>query len=111
MSGSAELSRQIDQSRSIVITALENSNLVLLNLVDEAMFLIDASGPTATEFVLQRLRFSDARIRFALYIPDQTNNAESHRPILLSTHHPRSSKAALSIWRHREMGTITAVGS
>jgi len=70
-----------------VVTARENSNFALLYLVDKAMFLIDASGPTAAEFMLQRLGFSDARIRIALNIPDQTNNAESHRSILF--HSPR----------------------
>jgi hypothetical protein len=36
-----------------VIPAGENSNLVLLNLVDEAVFPIDPPGPAAFQFMLQ----------------------------------------------------------
>jgi len=41
-----------------MIPASENSNLAGLNLIHEAMFLIDPPGPASAQFVLQRLRFT-----------------------------------------------------
>lgn len=51
--------RQAHQARHsislVVVTASQYPDFVFLHLVDEAMLLIDSSGPAAGQFVLQRL--------------------------------------------------------
>ena len=44
---------------SIVVTARKDSDLVLQDLVDEAVLLVDSAGPAAAEFVLQRFRLPE----------------------------------------------------
>src|SRR5438105_4858209 len=67
---------------SVVITASEDSNFVLLNLIHKTMFLIDAPGPTAAQFVFQRLGFAQARERVALRFSNQANDTDSLSTIL-----------------------------
>jgi hypothetical protein len=45
--------------RSVVEPAGENPDLVFLYLIDEPIFLINASRPTTGQFVLQRLRLAE----------------------------------------------------
>jgi len=73
--------------RSVVIPAGEDSNLVLLHLVDEAVFPANPSGPAALQFMLQWLGLSSAAKRLPLSIPNQAQNPKGHRPITL--HPPR----------------------
>ena len=59
----------------------------MLHLVDEAVFPINPPGPATFQFMLQRLGFSDAAERLPLNIPDQTDDPNGLRPIML--HPPR----------------------
>ena len=70
-----------------MIPAGEDSDLVLLHLVDEAVLAINPPGPATFQFVLQRLGFSGAAERLPLNIPDQANDPQGLRPIML--HPPR----------------------
>jgi hypothetical protein len=47
-----------------------------MHLVDESMFLINASGPTTLQVVSQWLRLAQACKRFPLNFSNQTNDAE-----------------------------------
>src|ERR1035438_2156492 len=62
--------------RLVVIPAGEDSNLVLLHLVDEPVFPINPPGPASFEFMPQGLRFSGPAERLPLNIPDQANRSE-----------------------------------
>ena len=70
-----------------MITAREDSKLVGLYLIDQAMFPVNPSGPTPFQFMFQRFGFADASERFSLNFPDQSNNTKSLRPIMF--HPPR----------------------
>jgi hypothetical protein len=67
-----------------VIPAGENSYLVLPHLVNKAVFAINAPGPAAFEFMFQGLRFSGAAEWLPLDIPDQANNSNGLRAIVLN---------------------------
>jgi len=45
-----------DNWRSVVITASQYPDLVIVDLVNQSMRLIDTSGPTALQLVFQRFR-------------------------------------------------------
>jgi hypothetical protein len=46
-------------NHSVMITARKYSNLVGENLIDDPVLVVDASRPTAGQFVLQGFRFAD----------------------------------------------------
>jgi hypothetical protein len=69
-----------------VVTARQYPDLVFLHLVDQTMLMIDAPGPTTTQFVPQRLRLAEARKGLSLRLSDQANDAVCLRPFLF---HPR----------------------
>src|ERR1019366_8038579 len=73
--------------RSVVIPTGEDSNLVLLYLVDEAVFPINSPGPAAFQLMPQGLGLSGAAERFPLNVPDQANDPQGLRPIVF--HPPR----------------------
>ena len=63
--------------------ARQNADFALQNLIHEPMFLIDSPGPTSSQFMLQRLRFSQPRKRFSLNLSDQPDDSKRLRAILL----------------------------
>ena len=67
-----------------MIPAGENSYLVLVHLVNKAMFAINAPGPATFEFMFQGLRFSGAAEWLPLDIADQANNPSGLRAIVLN---------------------------
>lgn|SRR5665213_188979 len=71
---------------SVVVTASQDPDPGIVDLVNESMRLIYASGPTALQFAFQRFRFANTRKRFLLNLTNQAN----------STHQARSSNAATS---------------
>src|ERR1022692_1057238 len=75
------------RKRSVMISTGEDSDFVLLHLVDEAVFPIDSSGPAAFQFMFQWLRFSGPAERLPLDIPDQANDPKGLRPVMF--HPPR----------------------
>jgi hypothetical protein len=70
-----------------VIPAGEDSDLVLLHLIDEAVLAINPPGPATFQLMVERLGFSGAAERLPLNIPDQANDPQGLRPIML--HPPR----------------------
>jgi len=70
-----------------MISTSEDSYLVLLDLIDEAMLFIDPPGPTSSQLVLQWLRPSNPGERISLNISNQANDAKRLRAIPL--HPPR----------------------
>jgi hypothetical protein len=68
--------------RSVVEPAGENPDLVFLYLIDEPMFLINASRPTTGQFVLQRLRLAETGKRVTLNFTDQPHDSKRLRPVL-----------------------------
>ena len=68
---------------SIVVTASENSDLVGQDLIDQSMFLVDASGPAPGEFVLEWLRLAQAGKWVPLNLANEANNAERLGTVLL----------------------------
>jgi hypothetical protein len=54
----------------------ENLDLVFPYLIDESMFLIDASRPTAGQFVFQGLGLAEAGIRITLDFADQPHDSK-----------------------------------
>ena len=66
-----------------MIAAGEDSNLVLLHLIDEAMFTINSPGPATFQFMFQGLGLSGADEGLPLNIADQPNDPKRLRPIML----------------------------
>jgi hypothetical protein len=48
----------VENIGSVVVTTSQYPDLVAVDLVDESMFLIDASRPTTLQVVSQRLRLA-----------------------------------------------------
>jgi hypothetical protein len=65
-----------------VESAGENPDLVFLYLIDESIFLIDASRPTTGQLVSQGLGLAQARIRVTLNFANQSNDSKCLRPVL-----------------------------
>jgi hypothetical protein len=51
-------------------SALQNHQRILLNPVNQPMFVGNPSGPAPAESILQRFRLAEARKRIALNIAD-----------------------------------------
>jgi hypothetical protein len=58
-----------------VIASLEDLDLFVIDAVDEAVFVVDASRPVAGEVSFERLGLADAVERIALDLADATNDA------------------------------------
>jgi hypothetical protein len=58
-----------------VVAAGEYDEGLVGDLVNEAVFVVDAAGPAPFEFVLERLRFADAAERVAESFDDQAGQA------------------------------------
>jgi hypothetical protein len=69
--------------RSIMEPAGGNPDLVFLYLIDEPMFLINASRPTTGQFVLQRLGLAQTGKRVTLNFTNQPHDSKRLRPVLL----------------------------
>jgi hypothetical protein len=67
--------------RSVVEPASENPDLVFLYLIDESMFLIDASRPTAGQFVFQGLWLARAGVRVPLNFANQPHDSRRLGPV------------------------------
>ena len=60
----------------------ENSDLVLLHLINKSVLLIDTSGPTTGQFVFQGLGLAQAGVGVALNFANQPHDSECLRPVL-----------------------------
>jgi len=67
---------------SVVEPARENPDLIFLHLIDESMFLIDASRPATGQFVFQGLGIAQTRIRITLNFTNQFHDSKRLRPVL-----------------------------
>jgi len=66
-----------------VVPASQDSDLVRQDLIDQPVFLVDASGPAPGEFVLEWLRLAQTGKWVPLHLADEANNAERLGAILL----------------------------
>jgi hypothetical protein len=62
-----------------VVPGLEHDNVVPINEVDEAVFSVDASGPSALEDVTERFGFPDTAERFAKRVFEESIDPLDHR--------------------------------
>lgn len=69
----------------IVVAAGENADFILLDLIDRPMLLIDAAGPAAGEFMLERFGFAGAGEWISL---DFTNQLEDTKGLFAVLLHP-----------------------
>src|SRR5216683_4410270 len=63
--------QQLPYSALVVVPAGGYADLVLGDLVDEAVLVGDAAGPVPLEAVLERLRLADSLVAVALDVCDQ----------------------------------------
>jgi hypothetical protein len=64
-----------------VKTAGENPDPLLLHLIDEPMFVIDAPRPTTGQFAFQGLRLPHAGERLTLNLANQSDDSKCLRPV------------------------------
>ena len=60
---------------SVVVAAGEDDERLVSDFIHEAVFVVDAAGPAAFQFVFERLRFADAAKRVAHRFDDQAGQA------------------------------------
>src|SRR5262245_9162951 len=75
------------RSSVVVVTAGEDANVGLGDLVHQAVLLVDASGPATREFVLEGLRLADAAERIGLCLQDDSQNAQGFLAVFLHPPH------------------------
>ena len=64
-----------------MIAARDNPDFLGQDLVDEAVFLVDASGPTSGQLVLERFWFTNTGEGIVLRVSDEPENANRLRTI------------------------------
>lgn len=77
----------------VMVPTGQDSNLLFLTLIDKPMLRVDAPGPTALQFMLERFGLFNAFERIALNLSRMILGACAR---FCSTHHARSSNAAAS---------------
>jgi hypothetical protein len=78
----APYAEEEDEPDSVVISGLQEIDLLVGNDVDDAMLLSQASRPRAGSEVFERLRFSDSRKRLAHHRLYDLQNAQCDLTIL-----------------------------
>jgi hypothetical protein len=58
-----------------MVPASQDPNSVFPNLINESVFLVYSTRPTALHFMLEQLGFADSCKRIALDVLDQLNNS------------------------------------
>ncbi len=69
------------RSVAVVIPRLEDLHLFVIGAVDQAMFVVDASGQVPGQLAFQRLWLSYPSERVALDLTDQAGDPRRHLPV------------------------------
>src|SRR5947209_1410681 len=78
------LAKPVPPGPSVVVPTRQNSDLLLLDLVDQAVFLVDPLRPATRQLVLEWLGFANAAERVVLGLLDQPKEAKGLLAVVLN---------------------------
>lgn len=61
-----------------MVSSLQDLDLVVVGSIDEAVFVVDATGPVPGEFTFERFRLADSVERISLNLGDEPDDPSSH---------------------------------